>query len=111
MPNLKLIAVGGSTQTPAQSAAAASAASASGTASAAAAGGNRSELTFEVNPRQAEQLIHVQALGTLYLTLNPPSFKAGDFKDPGEIVTSINLFDKDLPLVKDTIAKLKAAGQ
>jgi hypothetical protein len=68
-------------------------------------------LTFEVTPRQSEQLIHASQFGSLYLTLNPPSFKAGDFKDPGEIVELVNLFDKDLPLVKDTLAKLKAAGK
>jgi Flp pilus assembly protein CpaB len=109
MPGLKIIAVGSSTETPAQTAAAASASG--GTASSPAEQGNRALITFEVTPRQSEQLIQATATGPLYLTLNPPSFKPGDFKDPGEIVEAINLFDKDLPLVKDTIAKLKAAGK
>lgn len=110
MPGLKIIAVGSSTQTPAQSAAAASASSGTA-ASSTASVGNRALITFEVTPRQSEQLIHAQSYGPLYLTLNPPSFKAGDFKDPGEIVLQVNMWDKDLPLVKDTLDKLKAAGK
>ena len=57
-------------------------------------------ITFEVTPRQAEQLVQAQALGDLYLTLNPPSFKPGDFKNPAEVVETINLFDQPLPLVR-----------
>jgi Flp pilus assembly protein CpaB len=109
MPGLKIIAVGSSTQTPAQSAAANAAAGTNSSASTSV--GNRALITFEVTPRQSEQLIQVQQYGQLFLTLNPPSFKAGDFKDPGEIVMQVNLWDKDLPLVKDTINKLKSAGK
>ena len=39
-------------------------------------------------------------LGTVYLSLNPPDFKPGEFKNPTEIVDAINLFDQPLPLVQ-----------
>jgi Flp pilus assembly protein CpaB len=92
IPNLKVLAVGTTTSVPSTSA------STNGSTPTTVAS-NRSLITFEVTPRQAEQLVQGSAVGTLYLTMNSPSFKDGDFKDPGEVVEAINLFDKQLPAV------------
>jgi Flp pilus assembly protein CpaB len=100
LPNMKVLAVGGDTAQPS---------TASGSSqSTQSANDNRSRslITFEVNARQAEQLVQAQAAGTLYLTLNPPSFKPGTFRDPGEVVEAINLFDKPLPNVDQALDQL-----
>ena len=99
MPGVKVIAVGSTTTAPQQQ---------SGTTPTTVVNQNRSLLTFEVNSRQALQLVQAQAQGTLYLTLNPSSFKATDYKDPGEIVEAVNLFDKPLPLAESTLQQLNA---
>jgi Flp pilus assembly protein CpaB len=105
LPNMKVLAVGSTTASPQTSTAAASSGTTPTTNASTAR--SRSLITFEVTSRQAEQLIQAQACaqatnGTLYLTLNPTSFKAGDFKDPGEVVEALNLFDKPLPLEEQT---------
>jgi len=53
-------------------------------------------ITLQVTPRQAEQIIQGTTLGTVWLSLNPPDFKPGDFKNPTEIVDQINLFNQTL---------------
>ena len=50
-------------------------------------------ITLEVTPRQAEQIAQATTIGTLYLTLNPPDFKIGQFKIPPEVVEADNLLD------------------
>jgi len=72
----------------------------------------RSLITLEVTARQALQLVQAQAKadGNLYLTLNPSSFKKGDFKNTAEIVEAINLFDQKLPLVDQALAEIRAAN-
>src|SRR5262249_14677776 len=53
-------------------------------------------ITLEVNPRQAEQLVQGREDGSLWLSLNPPTWKPGDFQTPDEIVEAVNLFDQPL---------------
>jgi hypothetical protein len=53
-------------------------------------------ITLQVTPRQAEQIVHGVEMGSLWLSLNPPDFNAGDFKNPSEIVDQFNLFDQQL---------------
>ena len=53
-------------------------------------------ITLQVTPRQAEQIIQGTTLGTVWLSLNPPDFKPGDFQNPTEIVDQINLFNQTL---------------
>ena len=105
LPNMKVLAVGATTSGPQTN-------TASATTPTTTANGNssrsRSLITFEVTPRQAEQLVEGQSCGTLYLTLNPTSFKAGDFTNPEEVVEAINLFDH--PLAK-TDEVLNSAGK
>jgi pilus assembly protein CpaB len=53
-------------------------------------------ITLEVTPRQAEQIVQATALGTLYLSLDPPGFDPKKFTSPQEIVGTLNLFDQPL---------------
>jgi pilus assembly protein CpaB len=53
-------------------------------------------ITLQVTPRQAEQIVHAVETGSIWLSLNPPDFKAGDFANPSEIVEQFNLFDQQL---------------
>ena len=53
-------------------------------------------ITVQVTPRQAEQIVQGTTLGTVWLSLNPPDFDAGQFKNPTEIVDQINLFNQTL---------------
>ena len=50
------------------------------------------------------------SIGTLYMSLNPADFKAGDFKNPTEIVEAVNLFDQPLTEVNNVIAALPQAA-
>ena len=104
LPGLKVVAVGNQTTHATSTASATSASNASSATSA-----SRSLVTFEVTPRQALQLVQAEATMAIYLTLNPPSFKPGDFKDPGEVVEALNLFDRPLPLVQSALDQVKAA--
>ena len=79
---------------------------------------NRNVITLEVNPRQAEQIAQANAVGQLYLTLMPATFKAGDqFSAPEEIVEAENLFDvprlpdgsPQLNVLNNYLNKLRAA--
>lgn len=92
LPGVKVLAVGSTTARPRTATG-----DTSGTTPTTQAPVSRNLITFEVTARQAQQLVHAQAAGTLYLSLNPPSFKPGTFRDPGEIVEAVNLFDKPLP--------------
>ncbi len=105
IPGLKVLAVGQTTAKPATQTA--SADGTTPTTEASSSSQNHSLVTFEVTARQAEQLVHAQDGGKLYLSLNPSTFKAGDFKDPGEVVEAVNLFDKSLPTLDRELAKLK----
>jgi pilus assembly protein CpaB len=53
-------------------------------------------ITLQVTPRQAEQIVQGVETGTIWLSLNPPDFKGGDFKNPTEIVDQFNLFNQQL---------------
>ena len=64
-------------------------------------------ITFEVNPRQAEQLIQASQVGSVYLTLNPTSFNKSQFQTPVEIVEAANLFDQPLTEVQSVLAQIK----
>jgi pilus assembly protein CpaB len=56
----------------------------------------QSLITLQVTPRQAEQIVHAVETGSVWLSLNPPDFKAGDFRNPTEIVEQFNLFNQEL---------------
>jgi pilus assembly protein CpaB len=70
---------------------------------------SRGNVTFEVTPRQAEQLIQATQLGTVWLSLNPPTWTAGDFTNPEEIVEAVNLFNQPLPRVQQVLNQIKNA--
>jgi Flp pilus assembly protein CpaB len=106
VPGLKVLAVGQTTAKPATQAQTASSDGTTPTTTATTSQ-NRSLITLEVTARQAQQLVHAQDVGKIYLSLNPTSFKAGDFKDPGEIVEAVNLFDKSLPTLDRELGKLQ----
>ena len=107
LPSLKVLAVGSSTVLPTQS-----------QAQTAAATGNDSTpstqpqvqppnlITLQVTPREAEQIVQGQAEGALYLSLNPPDFKPGQFQNPDEVVDTVNLFNQPLPVVQQVLGQL-----
>jgi pilus assembly protein CpaB len=105
LPGLKVLAVGSTTsapteaQTPAQGS----------TTPTTAAPQSRGLITFEVTPRQAEQLVQAKAIGTLTLSLNPPSWKPGDFRNPDEVVEAVNLFDQPLLKVRELLLAIRNA--
>lgn len=101
LPGLKILSIGSQTLGSASTAS-------SSTTPTTVANANRSLITFEVTPRQAEQLLQGASLGTLTLTLNPTSFKRSDFQFPAEIVETVNLFDQNLTLAQQTLAQIKA---
>jgi len=68
---------------------------------------SRGNVTFEVTPRQAEQLIQANELGSVWLSLNPPTWKAGDFTNPEEVVEAVNLFTQPLPKVQQVLSQIK----
>lgn len=68
---------------------------------------NNGMITVEVTPRQALQIVQAQAVGSLYVTLNPATFKAGDFNDPEEIVEAANLYDFPTPLTDKVIDEVR----
>jgi Flp pilus assembly protein CpaB len=103
LPGVKVLAVGATTGTPAAPASGSSAPTTQPTNVL-----NRNNITFEVTARQAQQLVHADLMGTIHLTLNPPSFTAGDFNDVEEIVEQVNLFDKPLPVLEREAARLPA---
>jgi Flp pilus assembly protein CpaB len=97
LPGLKVLAVGSSTVLPATNGANNTGTNNTGTTSTTTAQTQPSSLiTLQVTPRQALQIIQGTTLGTVWLTLNPPDFKPGQFKSPTEIVDEINLFNQTL---------------
>ena len=73
---------------------------------------SRGVITLEVGPRQAEQIAQATQLGQLWLTLNPSTYKAGDFKVDSvqEIAGAQNLFDQPLTQTDKLLAAIKAAN-
>jgi Flp pilus assembly protein CpaB len=97
LPGLKVLAVGSSTVLPATNSSNNTGTNNTGTTSTTTAQTQPSSLiTLQVTPRQALQIIQGTTLGTVWLSLNPPDFKPGDFKSPTEIVDEINLFNQTL---------------
>lgn len=109
LPGVKVLAVGSTTSSPVVTSTASSSTDGSTTPTTQPALISRNIITFEVTSRQAQQIIHAQNNGSLYLTLNPTSFKKSDFRDPAEVVEAINLFDKPLPIVDRALAAALAA--
>lgn len=95
LPGLKVLAVGSSTVIP-QAAGANTSGTTGGTTSTTTQNQPSSLITVQVTPRQAEQVIQGTTLGTVWLSLNPPDFNPGQFKNPTEIVDEINLFNQTL---------------
>ena len=105
LPGLKVIAVGSTTVLPPASTA--SNTNVGGTTSTTTPQAQPASLiTLQVTPRQAEQIVQATSIGTLYMSLNPPDFKGGDFTNPTEIVEAVNLFDQPLTEVNTVIAAL-----
>jgi pilus assembly protein CpaB len=97
MPGVKVIAVGGSTVLPTNGTAAAQQTATDGnTTTTQPQNQPTSLITLQVTPREAEQIVHAVETGDIWLSLNPPDFKAGDFKNPAEIVEQFNLFNQEL---------------
>ncbi len=103
LPGLTVLAVGAKTSTVAP------ASTSDATTPATAVAQSRGLVTFEVTPRQAEQLIQATQLGTMWLSLNPPTWKTGDFTNPEEIVEAVNLFNQPLPRVQQVLNQIKNA--
>jgi pilus assembly protein CpaB len=107
LPGIKVIAVGSTTVLPS---------SPSGTSGTGANGGPTtttspqqqpaSLITLEVTARQAEQIVQATEIGSVWLSLNPPSFNAGQFRTPQEIVEAVNLFDQPMTIVQKTLEDL-----
>jgi len=95
LPGLKVLAVGSSTVIPAGTTNNAGT-STGGTTSTTIQNQPASLITVQVTGRQAEQIVQGTTLGTVWLSLNPPGFNAGQFKNPTEIVDQINLFNQTL---------------
>ena len=69
-------------------------------------------LTLEVTPRQALQIAHAKAMGTIYLSLNPKDFEVEGFTTPEEVVEVVNLFDQPLTKAQEVLEQFgNAAGQ
>jgi pilus assembly protein CpaB len=100
LAGVKVLAVGSTTGKPQQSATTPTSAQTTQSTI------SRNLITFEVTARQAQQLVQAEAGGTVYLSLNPESFNPDGFKDPGEVVEAVNLFDKPLPLLEQELKKL-----
>jgi pilus assembly protein CpaB len=66
-------------------------------------------ITIEVTPRQAEQIAHAVASGTIYLSVNPAGFDASTFQTPEEIVEIVNLFDQDLKKLREVQGAMASA--
>jgi Flp pilus assembly protein CpaB len=110
LSGMKVLAVGPTTAVPQAAPAQAAQTGGTTTPTTVASTQSRGNITFEVTPRQAEQLAQAKALGLLiYLTLNPTGFKAGDFKRPVEIVEAVNLFDVPQANVDRILKQLNSA--
>jgi pilus assembly protein CpaB len=68
-------------------------------------------ITVEATPRQAAQIAHaMNGGGIITLSLNPPDFDPATFETPQEIVEASNLFDQDLPHLREVQAAVEAAA-
>jgi pilus assembly protein CpaB len=105
LPHIKVLAVGSNTITPQSTQS-----TTSGSTPSTVANVNQGLITFEVTPRQAEQLIQASQLGTIWLSLNPPTWQAGDITTPTELVMQANLFDQSLTEVQTVTNAIKAGG-
>ena len=111
LPGLKVLAVGSSTVLPPQANATTAAATPNGsTPTSTPQNLSPNLITLQVSPREAEQIVQGQAAGTLYLSLNPPDFKPGQFQNPDEIVDQVNLFNQPLPVVQQVLNQIKSQG-
>jgi pilus assembly protein CpaB len=101
LPGLKVLAVGSSTVVPQGPAVGTPGATSGGATTTTVAQSQPSSLiTLQVTPRQAEQIVQGTGIGTVWLSLDPPDFSPGKFKNPTEIVDEINLFNQTLPEVQ-----------
>jgi Flp pilus assembly protein CpaB len=107
LSGIKVIAVGSTTVSPSPANAAATGEDGGTTSTTTPQNQPTSLITLEVTPRQAEQIVQGTTIGTVYLSLNPPGFNAGQFKSPNEIVEAINLFDQPLTVVQATLAAIE----
>jgi pilus assembly protein CpaB len=97
IPGVKVIAVGASTVLPTNGNAAATQTADDGTTPTTQPQTQpQSLITLQVTPRQAQQIVHAVETGSIWLSLNPPDFAAGDFRNPTEIVEQFNLFNQQL---------------
>ncbi len=96
IPDVKVIAVGGSTVLPTNGTTAQQVATDGNTTTTQPQVQPTSLITLQVTPREAEQIVHGVEMGTIWLSLNPPDFAAGDFKNPTEIVDQFNLFNQQM---------------
>jgi pilus assembly protein CpaB len=100
LPDLKVLAVGSSTVLPSSPTAASGSTNGqltNATTTTVPQNQPSSLITLQVTPREAEQIVQGTTVGTVWLTLDPPDFTPGKFKNPTEIVDEINLFDQTLP--------------
>jgi pilus assembly protein CpaB len=102
LPGLKVLAVGSSTVVPQGPAVGTPGANSGGGATTTTVPQSQpaSLITLQVTPRQAEQIVQGTDIGTVWLSLDPPDFLPGKFKNPTEIVDEINLFNQTLPEVQ-----------
>jgi pilus assembly protein CpaB len=107
LSGVKVIAVGSSTVLPASPSATNTAGGVT-TTTAAPQSQPTSLITLQVTARQAEQIVQATTVGTLYMSLNPPDFKAGQFQNPIEVVEAVNLFDQPLTEVQKVLDSLPA---
>jgi pilus assembly protein CpaB len=97
IPGVKVIAVGASTVLPTNGNAQAQQTADDGTTPTTQPQAQPASLiTLQVTPRQAQQIVHAVETGSIWLSLNPPDFKSGDFQNPTEIVEQFNLFNQSL---------------
>jgi Flp pilus assembly protein CpaB len=104
LPHIKVLAVGATTAVPQQNIN-----TDSSTPTTQAPAVQQGLITLEVTPRQAEQLIQGREDGSLWLSLNPPTWQPGDFQNPAEIVEAVNLFDQPLPQLQQLFQQIRNA--
>ena len=97
LSGLKVLAVGSSTVLPQTPNATSALTSTNGSTTTTTPQSQPSNLiTLQVTPREAEQIVQANELGTVWLSLDPPDFSPGKFQTPDEIVDQINLFNQPL---------------
>jgi pilus assembly protein CpaB len=104
LPDVKVLAVGNTTITPQSSA------TTSGSTPTTSGNALAGLITFEVTPTEALQLIQASEVGTVWLSLNPPTWKVGDYTNPTEVVMETNLFTQPLNQVQTVENAIKSGG-